>query len=599
MERASQAVEAYRARLDPLLREHAKAGRQAGRAFWCMVVLASMSMAGGVLAIRDAMPASHLLLPLGLLLSILVLWSRRRAQLYRLSRLLEFYEQALDRATGKMSQSGRTGEAYREPGHLFERDLDILGPESIFGLLANTRTEAGQRWVARYLLHRPATGEARTRQEAVKELASELHLRERIALLGPTGLQQIVSDRLEAWAAQPAVSLPGGLRWLLGGTTALLLALLAAGGLRLLSFGDLALNLLAVAAIQGAMALRFRGRVLDVLEGARHLSGQAALLRDGLGVMRSGETRSAKLSALRSRVDAGSRAMEELRDLDRMLSVLDQRTKEMFYLFALLLCVGTQSAVSLEQWRQRHGREMLIWLASWGEFDALNAIAAYAFEHPENTYPELLEPDDAAFAARGLRHPMLPSGVANDVELRAGTRFYLISGSNMAGKSTLLRAIGTNIALAYTGAPIAAAQARMPMLTLGTAISLTDSLAEGRSKFLAEVARLQEILHAAREERPLLFLIDEIFSGTNSADRRAAAEAVLQSLMEAGAIGALSTHDLALTTLAGEGSRLPGVNLHMASPDPGEPLAFDFRLKPGVNTVSSAPALLRLLGLLQ
>jgi DNA mismatch repair ATPase MutS len=185
--------------------------------------------------------------------------------------------------------------------------------------------------------------------------------------------------------------------------------------------------------------------------------------------------------------------------------------------------------------------------------------------------------------------------IKNDVFLDAATRFLLISGSNMAGKSTLLRAVGCNTVLALAGAPVCARAAKMSALRVGASLALVDSLAEGKSKFLAEVERLRDIVALAGSGE-CLFLIDEIFSGTNSADRRAAAEAVLRALIRAGAIGALSTHDLALAELA-EVPELGGVNVHMASPVENDPLAFDYLLKPGVNRTTNALAIVRMLGL--
>jgi DNA mismatch repair ATPase MutS len=240
------------------------------------------------------------------------------------------------------------------------------------------------------------------------------------------------------------------------------------------------------------------------------------------------------------------------------------------------------------------------WLDAWSEFEALNALATYAFEHPENVYPEILAPslgqDSApAFVATALNHPLLPkaTAVANDIRLDSNSRFYVISGSNMAGKSTLLRAIGVNAVLAFAGAPIPAESAHISPLRLCSSLALTDSLAEGKSKFFAEADRIRAIL-AVAAEAPTLFLIDEIFSGTNSLDRLAASDAILRALIGRGAIGALSTHDLALTAIADDPG-LHGLNLHMASPSNEDPLAFDYRLRPGINTASSARAILRLL----
>ena len=264
-------------------------------------------------------------------------------------------------------------------------------------------------------------------------------------------------------------------------------------------------------------------------------------------------------------------------------------------MLSLLLAAGTQAAISIADWKRKNAGAMKEWLAAWAEFEALNAVATYAFEHPEDAWPELLPPDHVpTFEGVAVGHPLLPGSITNDVSLGRETRFFLISGSNMSGKSTLLRSIGTNAVLAYAGAPARAKSLRLTPLRLGASLALTDSLAEGRSKFRAEVERLSAIV-AGSEMQGSLFLVDEIFSGTNSADRRTAAGAVLNRLLANGAIGALSTHDLALAELVTDSNG--GINVHMASPDPDDPLAFDYKLKPGVNTTSNALAIVRMLGL--
>ena len=286
---------------------------------------------------------------------------------------------------------------------------------------------------------------------------------------------------------------------------------------------------------------------------------------------------------------------ELLARLDRQLAVVEQRPKEYFLLFSFLLAAGTQAAISIARWKRENAAGMEGWLAAWSEFEALNALATFAFEHPGYAWPELLPETHApAFAAEQLGHPLLEGAVANDVALGGASRFYLISGSNMSGKSTLLRSIGINAVLAYAGAPVQARTLRLTPLVLGASLALTDSLAEGTSKFKAEVARLAALVEAGRHA-PVLFLVDEIFSGTNSADRRTAAAAVLRALLAHGGIGALSTHDLALTELANEANG--GLNVHMASPDPEDPLGFDYKLKAGVNTSSNALAIVRMMGL--
>jgi DNA mismatch repair ATPase MutS len=327
--------------------------------------------------------------------------------------------------------------------------------------------------------------------------------------------------------------------------------------------------------------------------------GQMSILREGLRVMCGSEFASEKLRALQREVAEEDRAV---RRLERWLMVEEHRSKEWFYPVTMALGMGTQMAISLDAWKRRFGAPMRQWLEAWGEFEALLAVATYAAEHEENVWPEIVD-GGALFEAKGMVHPLLwrKDAVANDVALGsgvgAGVQFLLISGSNMAGKSTLLRAMGANAVLGLAGASVPARGLRMSALRIGASLGIGDSLAEGKSKFLAEVERLRDLLALARETPgESLFLIDEVFSGTNSLDRRVAAEAVLRGLLEAGAVGALSTHDLALAELA-EIAALGGRNVHMASSDESDPLGFDYLLKAGVNRTTNGLAIVRLLGL--
>jgi DNA mismatch repair ATPase MutS len=287
---------------------------------------------------------------------------------------------------------------------------------------------------------------------------------------------------------------------------------------------------------------------------------------------------------------------DAIRKLERLLDALAQRDKEWFYAPSRYFLIGTQLCMAIEQWRREHAESLRIWLQAWGEFEALNALAAYGFENPDNTFPELAD-GGACFEAREMGHPLLShaSCIANDVELNSSVPFYVISGSNMSGKSTLLRAIGLNAVLAFAGAPVRAGYLRLSGLWVVASMSIVDSLLNGKSKFLAEVERLRQAIGSAVENKSVLFLVDEIFSGTNSRDRRIAAEAVVRTLVKKGAIGALSTHDLSLTEIA-SADGLCGVNVHMGSRDERDPMDFDYRLKLGVTRESNALAIARLAG---
>ena len=545
------------------------------------------------------------LIPIGVAAIGALIWYsiRQQAKLAREQRLLVLYDRNLHRADGTETQSGRTGtelgQELRAPGHIYERDLDILGPNSLFGLLATTRTGPGERGLARYLLDSATYEETLLRQQAVKELLPQTELREKIALLGASSFQQITASFFDDWLADAPPSFHPGFRIAILITTILNIALLLTGFTHLFTWSTIFPNLALTLCVQAATCLVLRSRVMPLLSTSARLQQNVRLIADGLALMQATTFDSAKLNHLQRASLEPVGGVKLLKSLEGHLTIVEQRNKEWYFALSLFLAAGTQTAISIAAWKRKHSDAMRSWLAAWAEFEALNALATYAFEHPtgdpENTWPELLPLTHAPmYEARQLVHPLLANAVTNDVSLGLEARFYLVSGSNMSGKSTLLRSIGINAVLAYAGAPVRAQSLRITPLALGASIALTDSLAEGRSKFLAEVERLSAILNASTAT-PVLFLVDEIFSGTNSEDRRTAARSVLEQLLANAAIGALSTHDLALTDLATPATA--GLNVHMASPDPQDPLAFDYKLKPGINTASSARAILRLIGI--
>jgi hypothetical protein len=257
----------------------------------------------------------------------------------------------------------------------------------------------------------------------------------------------------------------------------------------------------------------------------------------------------------------------------------------------------TQLALAAEAWRRRHGRDLLGWLDAVGRAEALAAPATYAYENPDDPFPEVVEAGPVLEAA-DLAHPLLPRGrcVPNDVNLGGDLRMLLVSGSNMSGKSTFLRTVGVNAVLALAGAPVRAARLRLSPLQVGATLRVQDSLQRGQSRFFAEITRLRQILDLARGPVPVLFLLDELLSGTNSEDRRAGAEAVLRRLVESGAVGLLTTHDLALTAIADQLGPA-GANVHFDDRLEDGRLAFDYRMRPGVVRQRNALALMRAIGI--
>jgi len=606
--KAGAAMDAYRLRIEQLRME--TGGVQARQRWMRMLMLGGG--AGCVLLLKAGMHGGWPLLALAAALLVAMGWALRsymqlRGRALKLAHRAAYCERGMNRIEGKWRGQGNTGREFARATHLYQADLDIVGEGSLFELLATTRSEVGAERLAAFLLDAATIEEARERQLAVKELRAATGLREDVALLGKYRFQNCEGKHLREWLSMEPFSVMGVIPvfLLFSGTVSLVLGV--CGYAKILTWAEVFPFLGATLAAQSLIGLWLMGEVRERLKTLLTLGADVVVLRQGVELMERQRFQSAKLSGLVERLRGGN-AASCIRKLERLLTVVERREDVYLYAFCLWLAVGTQLVLAAERWRTAHGEDFQKWLDAWAEFEALNALGCYAHEHPEDVFPELME-GEGIFEAKQLRHPLLAREgcVSNDVWLNRVTMFYVISGSNMAGKSTFLRAVGLNAVLAAAGAPVCARQARVSVFNVCASISIADSLAEGKSKFLAEVERLRAAIVAAQDSqpgqdssgnggRPVLFLIDEILSGTNSRDRRAAAEAVIAALVAGGAVGALSTHDLALTEIA-ENAELHGVNVHMQSEDPEEPLAFDYRLKPGILRQTNALAIVKMLGI--
>jgi DNA mismatch repair ATPase MutS len=307
---------------------------------------------------------------------------------------------------------------------------------------------------------------------------------------------------------------------------------------------------------------------------------------------------SARLVALGDELKVeGAPPSRRIARLGRWTELLDSSHHWLMRLIGPPLLYREQVVWALEAWRKQSGPFVRRWLAAVGELEALGALAGYAYEHPADPFPELAG-EGACFEGEGLGHPLLPESraVPNDVRLCGPLRLLVVSGSNMSGKSTLLRTVGINTVLAMAGAPVRARRLRLSPLALGASIRTMDSLHTGTSRFYAEIKRIRRIMDLTRGERPLLFLLDELLQGTNSHDRRIGAEAIVRRLADGGAIGLLTTHDLALADIADAlGPR--AANVHFEDQLADGHISFDYLLRPGVVRKSNALELMRSVGL--
>ncbi len=442
----------------------------------------------------------------------------------------------------------------------------------------------GEDAIAAWLLCPAAPEEIRERQAAVAELRPLLDLREDIAFLGSQFPIRVEIETLAAWGkARPMlVSLGAGF----AAITLMVLTLAALAGC-ILGIGPLPLLLAGL--LEAGFTMWRRGHTRSILAPLERAVPILTALSMILARLERERFSSPRLHRLRAGLDAGGRlSSQRLTQLRRLLSC---------WPLASLLLLAPQVAWAVEAWRRNSGSALARWLPAVGDFEALAALATYSFENPEDIFPEIVT-NGPCFEAEGLGHPLLPRDqcVRNDLHLSTKLRLQVVSGSNMSGKSTFLRTIGVNTVLALAGAPVRAHRLRVSALTVGATLRVQDSLQAGRSRFYAEILRLRCLIDIAKGPRPLLFLLDEFLEGTNSRDRRVAAEAVLRCLTNLGAIGLVTTHDLALTDIV-DLLAPQATNVHFEDTIEEGRINFDFRLRPGIVQHSNALALMRAVGI--
>jgi hypothetical protein len=450
----------------------------------------------------------------------------------------------------------------------------------------------GEETLAAWLLAPADVPVVLRRQAAVQELTPRLDLREDLAMLGEDAAASI---RPAALASLIAVAAPNTRLWVgMLLLTATVLAIVA-----LWVVGWLPLPVMAAAvAVQALTRWRARGRVLEAERAVAGHGPDLEMLAAVLDRFEREPVTSPLLAGLHKElVTGGRRPSQAVRRLRVLVDLFDSRRNQFFAPVALLTMWEVHCALAIEAWRARHGRSVDAWLAAVGQLEALCSLAGFAWEHPADVYPELDAPG-TQFEAWALGHPLIPEVrcIRNDVAIGGATRVLIVSGSNMSGKSTLLRSVGTNVVLALAGAPVRARALRLSRLSVGATLRIRDSLQEGTSRFYAELVRLRDLVRIADGPVPLLFLLDEILHGTNSHDRRLGAAAVVSGLVERGAIGLVTTHDLALSEVTSDPA-VRAANVHFEDRLEDGQMIFDYRVRPGVVRTSNALALMRTLGL--
>ncbi len=514
------------------------------------------------------------------------------AKLAETRRAVAFYHHAIARTEERWGGLRPRSTRLDTSQSLFAADLDLFGPASLFELLCEARTSLGEDKLAAWLLHPAPVAEVLARQSAVADLRARLHLREITSRApGPTTAMLDLSA-LTSWTVASRTDVPIVPRWL-APVLLVLFAIAAAAAPALHAFWPL----LILAAISRVVTVRLR-RSFQVLFA--EVGGVSRSLRTAGALIAALERESFTtpyLQALQSSfTQTAPHASNAIARLAVLATWIEARSNYLVRILDLFLPYSVYLAGLVQRWHHRNGLRLGAWLDAMAEYEALLSLSAYSFEHPEDPFPQITEAAPI-FEAHGIAHPLLgrAQAVRNDVMLDGTRRLLLISGSNMSGKSTLLRSVGVNAVLAFAGAPVRARMLQLSSLTVAASIQVGDSLQAGRSRFYAEILRLRAITEAAHQHANVLFLLDEVLAGTNSSDRLLGARGLVEDLLRSGAVGLLSTHDLALTEIA---TTHNGVrNAHFEDQVTADQLLFDYTLRDGIVQKSNGLALMRLVGL--
>lgn len=492
------------------------------------------------------------------------------------------------------------GVAFSDDKHFYTSDLDIFGPKSLFNLLNRAATDAGINKLANWL-RAPADGKVITeRQEAVKEIAAknDFRLQTQAFLafcIGQSGNE--VYNLIRYLEMPPCISGNRLLKFYIKATPWLILLLAAASWFYLPARYILALTALVNLMVVAAKAKAIKSA--DLL-GDR-IGKTMSHFADAFAGIETGNWQSGYLKALHRRIKPAEN--DSLSKRVKQLSVLiDKLNYQLNFLVGAMLNMtalwSLKQTIAIEDWKIRNQSGIETAFDVLAELEALMSLSSLAVNYPDWSFPEISGDAGYTLAAKGLGHPLIGSSkrVNNDYGMTDTHRIDIITGSNMAGKSTFLRTIGINTVMALCGAPVCAIEMKVSVVTVITYMRIKDSLNESTSTFKAEIDRLQMLLQAVESEPKVFFLIDEMLRGTNSADKYLGSKAVIERLISKNGVGMVATHDL---QIAGLEQEYPGYihNFYFDIQVENGEMLFDYKLKPGECKTFNASLLLKRIGI--
>jgi hypothetical protein len=591
-------IDVYAHRLQELQESRADERHREKRLGFSKVSLAGLTVIFAFWLIRHTAMIELLGVPIALYALLAVLHERLLRSIRILTRSIEFYERGIARLEDRWAGCGETGDRFFDSQHLYARDLDLFGKASVFELLSTARTRAGEETLAAWLLAPAPIAEILARQSAICDLAPRVAFRQSLFLLGETVRTGVNPNALAGWGESRPVFPARATR-----VATSLLALVWVGSLACWGMWGLGWPAAILTLVNLGWSRHLLTRLDQAADAIEDATRDLALLSGALLLLEQEPFTAPKLLELQAALNTGNvRPSAALRKLVRIVGFLEQRRNKLIKPLDRVIFCSAQLLFAAERWQQKFGPQIRRWLAIVGQMEALTSLSAYAYEHPADVFPDFLEPSHGSskplFDAAGLAHPLMPVQVAvrSDFSLSAEQQLVILSGPNMAGKSTFIRAIGLNAVLAQCGAPVRAARLRLSPLAVAASICVLDSLSGGVSRFYAEIQKVKRIADLTHGPLPVLFLLDELLSGTNSHDRLAGTDFIVRSFVQRNAVGIVSTHDLALTRIP-EAMGPRAANYHFEDRLLDGRLLFDYKLKPGIVQTSNALQLMRSIGL--
>jgi DNA mismatch repair ATPase MutS len=599
-------VEIYQTRQQSFDRQQREQLRASQRLSNYRLVVFLLGLVGGSLLyyyVNQASGIAGLLIALALFILLAVRHSRMRGEQQLSQAHCELNRRGLARLSGEWITFPDKGTEFLEEDHPYATDLDLFGQASFFQWINSAQTPLGRAALSEWLLRPPEElAEIRERQQAIQELAPHLDWRQRLQAEGMLAADQFAPVQpLLNWAKSSEPVLTAEIRLAVRLLPPLSILTTALYAWHLFPFWQVPALLAAMQALLLWLNNQQRTKVFTaVSRHAADLETYSRMLQQFAELAVSSSWLTAKQQQLKNKT--GLSASQQIHRLSRIVDLIQNRRHMLFLPVNILTLWDYQCLIALEGWKQQSGKLLRTWLEVLGEVEALSSLANIHFDHPDWAMPQIMEPapqrgDTGGLTARGMGHALLGAArVVNDFVLQAPSRIILITGSNMSGKSTFLRTVGSNLMLAYAGAPVCAADFRCSRLHLWSCMRVSDNLQQSVSSFYAELLRIKRIVAATKNDPPVCFLLDEIFKGTNSEDRHQGARALISQLQRDGAFGLVSTHDLELGRLE-QDSRGRIKNFHFREYYENDEIHFDYKLRPGVSTTRNALHLIRLAGI--